>query len=390
MLRMNEHFRGLFLDSMYQEIQDFSKRIMQSANIKWESNKYYTFVIGDSRVIDHNKALVLYQKVSVIEVDDELSGEDLGEYAFCIYVGQGELYDSVFEYKTMPEYSKESLNHALNDAMLNVVEGYGNGESIEGVRFIANRNDLILSTEGILDEFVQKFGEKFGLFYVDIMSETDIEDGNYLMEFKMREVVYENDEEGWKVLINVGMENTDTKEKKEVEMEYITGLEKTNNDPKLEEFRGGVDYITDSFVEQYPEWDDLGIYMFFDEKRKEEMQLKYEIRKYKKIQGKDEDMEHWFGRFEDFMYRNKKEFKNVIRDFDVKDNIGVFITFINDVELVLNEGGIMTTSGKEIYIKKDMNLQKGLRNLSQLIGRNNLTLNIMRVYDYRKKVKEGV
>ena len=386
---MGRHFEDLFLDVMSREVDKFPEVLMNTTKTNWNSGMYYTFDVEESRVIDHNKALVLYQKLVILEVDKELKRTDIGKTSVCIYVEDQELYEAVFNYKKLPEYDRESLNKSLKTAFKNVIEGFGNGINVEGISFIANRDDLLLSQEDIVEEFVNRLGTQFGMFYVDLMSEVDLDDGQYLINFESREVLYEEDN-GWSVILEVSMKDIETGEVEIVGMKYVTGLESTNNDPEISELRAGVDYILDSFKMQFPEWDELGVSLFFDDKKEEDIELERLLRKFKKIRGTDEDTEYWFSRFEDILRSNKEELRNIIENVDVIEYVGVKLQFINDVELVLGEGGIMTWEGKEVYIKKEMNLQRGLKRLAQLIGRNNVSLNIMRTYDYRKKAKEGV
>src|SRR5699024_2772943 len=389
MLDMGRHFEDLFLDVMSREVDKFPEVLMNTTKTNWNSGMYYTFDVEESRVIDHNKALVLYQKLVILEVDKELKRTDIGKTSVCIYVDDQELYEAVFNYKKLPEYDRESLNKSLKTAFKNVIEGFGNGINVEGINFIANRDDLLLSQEDIVEEFVNRLGTQFGMFYVDLMSEVDLDDGQYLINFESREVLYEEDN-GWSVILEVSMKDIETGEVEIVGMKYVTGLESTNNDPEISELRAGVDYILDSFKMQFPEWDELGVSLFIDDIKEEDIELERLLRKFKKIRGTDEDTEYWFSRFEDILRSNKEELRNIIENVDVIEYVGVKLQFINDVELVLGEGGIMTWEGKEVYIKKEMNLQRGLKRLAQLIGRNNVSLNIMRTYDYRKKAKEGV
>src|SRR5699024_3330809 len=111
MLDMGRHFEDLFLDVMSREVDKFPEVLMNTTKTNWNSGMYYTFDVEESRVIDHNKALVLYQKLVILEVDKELKRTDIGKTSVCIYVDDQELYEAVFNYKKLPEYDRRSEEH---------------------------------------------------------------------------------------------------------------------------------------------------------------------------------------------------------------------------------------------------------------------------------------
>src|SRR5699024_1731566 len=113
------------------------------------------------------------------------------------------------------------------------------------------------------------------------------------------------------------MKDIETGEVEIVGMKYVTGLESTNNEPEISELRAGVDYILDRIKMQFPEWDELGVSLFFDDKKEEDIELERLLRKFKKIRGTDEDTEYWFSRFEDILRSNKEELRNIIENVDV-------------------------------------------------------------------------
>src|SRR5699024_12617929 len=86
MLKMGRHFEELFLDVMSREVDKFPEVLVNTTKTNWNSGMYYTFDVEESRVIDHNKALVLYQKLVILEVDKELKRTDIGKTSVCIYV----------------------------------------------------------------------------------------------------------------------------------------------------------------------------------------------------------------------------------------------------------------------------------------------------------------
>ena len=388
------HFAELFKDLMYKNIYVFPELIVEEKDILWGKSDYYTLVLGDADVIERNGVIVLKQELGVVGVTEDLEGEQLGDITFCIYLGSGELLRAIQQYRRTPDYKKDELESALELAVSKRIDAFNNGETVKNVRFVANRQGLLLKEEDILDAFVNEFGTQFGMFYVDYMAESELDDGDYYLEVVEREVVYSGHDRGWSVVLEIESENMETEKRKVTQLVYDTGIQATRNDPELEEFRGGVDYILDSFVSQYGKWDGLGVFLSFGEEEVEELpkeneEVEIKESKYKKIQGKEEDLEVWFKRIEELLGNEDGEVKGSIGKIEVIEEVGIYIRFKNGQELIFGAGGIMTLEGDEVYIKSDMNLQKGLGRLSKLLGRNNITLRLMKVYDYRRKVKEG-
>src|SRR5699024_8429386 len=208
-------------------------------------------------------------------------------------------------------------------------------------------------------------------------------------EFTGVEVYYGGNEQGWSVLVEVMLKEITTKETVNVDLVYETGIRKMNREPTVREFREGVKYIIRGFQNEYPEWEGLGVHLFFNKEKEQDMLERREKGKYEKIKGTKEDTEYFLERFSDMLDTGYGEILH--REVDtirVYEPIGLRMEFSSGVVLVFGEGGIMTDSGESVYLKREMNLQKGLRELAKYLGRSEVTLGLMRVYDYRRRVKE--
>lgn len=384
-----KHFEELFSREFYKEVECFPELITENIEDVWESGQMYTFVTQGARIIERNWAIVLDVELYVVKVNEHMDklGEDM--VTFCIYIGGGELHDAIYRFKKTPEYKLSILENALEKAITRRINDFDNGYDVGGCQFIANRRNLLLTEEKVLDEFVRNLGYQFLNFYVNVMSETELQEGSYLLEFTGVEVYYGGNEQGWTALVEVSLRNIDTKETEEVDLVYETGIREMRKEPAVSEFREGVKYVMRGFQKEYPEWKGLGVHLFFDKSMEKDILEKKERGKFAKITGTEEDTDIIMNRFADML---ETEFGEVIRkevsSIKVYEPVGLRIVFSSGADLVFGEGGIMTTEGGSIYIKREMNLQRGLRNLAKYLGKNDITLGLIRVYDYRRKVKE--
>lgn len=374
---------------LYEEVKGFADIVVDNdTEIDWEYGNGYTFELKESDIVFHNEVMAIFQKLDVISVNEELEKKNLGSTLYCKYVNGGNYYNHVKEFMESKHYNKQSLDNMLRVVMEKRIDDFDNGEAIKGCLFYKREGKIYLNEDDILDEFKEQFGYKFSKFYMDIMTEGTFEEGEYIIEIPILEVTYTNDTDGWEVLITVKSVNTETGDVNETDLVYKTGVRALKKSPDIQKFRRIANYIVESFKTQYQSWEGFGIYLTFDLEHEDKAVKLNEKSLYHKVIGEKEDTEIWYGRFKDMVEENDEVIQAGVTKLKVKDGIGIDMTFVGDLELILGVGGIMTLEGQEVYIKKEMNLQQGLRNLVHILGKNELTVSILRTYDYRRKVKE--
>src|SRR5699024_8160075 len=148
------HFEELFSRESYKEIEGFPELITDNVEDVWEKGQMYTFVVQEANIIERNWAIVLDIVLYVIKVNENMDKLGGDMVPFCIYIGGGELHDTIHRFKKTQDYKLSILENALEKALVKRINDFDNGYEARGSMFLANKRNLLLTEQKVMDEFV--------------------------------------------------------------------------------------------------------------------------------------------------------------------------------------------------------------------------------------------
>lgn len=348
--------------------------------IDWVYGGVYTLEALNGYVLNYGKAIVLYQELEVLRVTDKGDYIKVGNTVYTNIVENEDLIRLINEYEKTSEYKQEVLRDQLFYAVQEKIESFGNGTTIRMCEFISNEDDVLLTEDDVLDEILNRFREKLNNFFVDLLYKEEFNKGIYKIDIDSIEVGYES-VGGWGVMLVLNVQHYKTLNKREVTLIYPTNVKEEKKVPELEILKVHIQKEIENFVNKNKVSRHFGVEFRFNSIR--------EVDIYRKIRGKDkEEVEKWVSRFLQVIENYREDLREYVQGIEVLEHIGFVITLKTGQKIIFAEGGIMLDEGRYVYIKKEMNLQEGLRNLAHVLGKNKFTLDLMKSYDFRTKVKE--
>lgn len=373
-------YKELFLENL----DNFPSVMMNNdLNTHWNVGSTYTFNVQGGQVIIYTNAVVCYQILDVIYVHEDGSKEKISETGYTLFLEEGDLYEEIKKYGESPDYYDAILNQALSQAIYEKIEEFSNDAYIGGCYFVANRDNLLLTEDEIYDEILEIFQMKLESFYIDLLMKKEFEPGKYRLTIEAVDIGYnEGKEYGWGVLVVVGVQNYQTLNTEKIQFIYHTGVPESGKDPIIGDLKEGAAEVVSNFKSRKPTWEEFGISFSFKSKPTPQDQ-------YKDIKGEKEDTDRWAERFVTVLENHRDNIKNYVESVDVLDDVGFVMVFRGGFQLTFGALGIQREEGINVYIKNDMNLQEGLGQLATILGKNQLTIDIIKTYDYRTKLKEN-
>lgn len=349
--------------------------------IDWSFGDVYTLEPLKGYILNYGSFAVLYQELEVIRFDENGKKVVVGETVYTRIIEDELLVNLLDEYEEVVGNTTVGLMDILYYEVDSKIKEFGEGYIYRGCEFLTNEEEFILTEEEFILEFVRRFRKNLSSFFTDILVKKDFTDGIYRIKITMAEVGYQDDV-GWGVMLGVEVQNFQTLEKTELDLLYTTNIKRSRETPSVSLLREYVYKELEDFVAKNRVSQHLGVeFRFLDFKGKE-----FSI--YRKIIGEEDEFVYWSERYRKVLEGHKENLSEIIQGIKSKEGVGYVILTKEGRKLVFSVGGIMTYEGQDVYIKGEMNLQEGLRNLVKYLGRNKVTLDLIKMYDYRTRVKE--
>lgn len=363
-------------------LEDFPELLIENDyKTQWVHGGVYTFEAMLGYILNYDLAVVVYQELDVIRIYSNGDREVIGKTVYTKFIEDEDFIEYVGNLEQ--EGGHVLLTDVLFYAVEDKIKDFGNGINIRGCEFVTNEEDVLLTEIDVLKEIVKRFRGSMEDFFTDILVKEEFNRGTYRIKIDGVEVGYDNTG-GWGVMLMLVIQHYKTLGKKEIELIYHTKVMEADKAPDVGMVRTEVLKELKRFVRSNQKSTHFGIEFIFTEiktaKRGDDA--------YRKIRGKKEDVDVWAERFVTVLGNHRDTVQEKARGMKSVEDFGVFMTLRNGEVLVFSEGGIMLSDGREVYIKRDMNLQEGLRNLSKIFGKNRFTLDIMKSYDYRTNITE--
>jgi|SRR5690625_59029 len=361
--------------------------IRNDVNVKWDYGAIYTFKLVGGQVLYYGYTLVLYQIMDVMYVYENGETEKVGRTTYTAFIDkEDDAFQKIAVYEGSPERRHEVTNESLRRAIEEHIDSFGDEYYQEGCYFVANNRELLLTESAVLKAFAKVFADKLKDLPINLLSREHFDKGKYRLKIETLEVGYgERKGEGWGVLLEISYQYYKTLKTNKTDLIFHTGIENTKKAPSLDKFRNLANKIIKEYQEKYPEMREHGVeFTFKDENKTEHVNI------YRKIQGTEEDTEKWMQRMFSALETHQEVLREKTKSIKPVDRVGVSITLKNNMEIIFGVNGIMLQEESYIYLKQEMNLNEGLQRLSGILGKNKITFDLMKVYDYRTKVKEEV
>lgn len=373
-----------FTELIYREIKRFPGVMLDNDyKTDWKDGATYTFQQGRGTLLNYGKTLLIYQELEVLKIKEDGTREKIGKTLYTNYIEEGQLLGAVQEYENSPEYQQGALRGRLKEAMEKKIREFGKGKDVEGIKFVTNDPKVLLGPEDVLKAILESFRERIENFFVDILVAEDFEPGIYGIDIETIEVAH-SVEKGWEILLVPIIVSATTKEKREIDVIYTTGVREEEKTLEIGEIRKHVVKEVQKYAAKHKVSTHLGVefrFMNVSESRKS-------VDIYKKIRGDKESIGNWSLRFVTAYENNKELLRELTKGVKTAEGLGYLISLKTGHVVAFSDGGIVLSDGREVYIKKEMNLQEGLKNLSMVMGKNQFTLEVMKTYDYRTRIQE--
>lgn len=381
MVDVGENVKG-YTEVVHQYLENFPEILIENDyKTSWVHGGVYTFEAMLGYILNYDVAAVIYQELDVIRIYSNGKREVIGKTVYTTFIEDREFIRFVEGIES--EGGQALLTDVLFYAVEQKIREFGNGIKVHGCEFVTNEEDVLLTEIDVLKEIVKRFRGNMENFFTDILVKEEFNRGVYRINIEGIEVGYDQTG-GWGVLLMLVVQHYKTLGKRELELTYHTKVMETEKAPDLDTLRTYILKEVKRFVRNNPKSKHFGIeFRFADIKT-----VNRDGDVYRKIRGEKEAVDIWAERFVTVLGNHRGSVQEKARGLKTLDEFGIFMTLRNGEVLVFSEGGIMLSDGREVYIKKEMNLQDGLRNLVRILGKNRLTLDIMKTYDYRTSIKE--
>lgn len=357
--------------------------VRNDMNIDWMYGGIYTFEPLGGEIRYRGVAIVIYQILTVNAVSEDGDRQKVGETTYTSFIdGNDPVYDVIENYMESPDLRKEVLAQALREALEEHIESFEDGYLVEGCRFIANDSNLLLTKEAVLQAFQQELVERMKNFPVELLMTRNFEKGIYRLKVENIHVFVDASKNGeYTTNLELACQNYKTLHKEMIRIQIASGIQMPTNNPPLRDLQNIAEKVIGVYKEKYPVIKEFGMEFHFTKELPERQDDTY-----RKIQGTDEELEIWVERMYNVLEQYEEQLGRGLKKLEAVNQVGYRLVLKNDAELVFGSNGIMLNDESYVYLKQEMNLQEGLQRLARILGKNRITLELMRVYDYRKKV----
>lgn len=375
---------GVYRDTIERNIKNFPEVLIENDyQIDWVYGGMYTLIPKMGHVLSYGTDIVLYQELDVERVHEDGVREELGKTVYATIVEDVELLNNINEYEKNDDGGKGLyyLTDELYYVMDQRIRDFGTGRLVKGCKFITNAENVVMTKQEFISTFIRDFRRNMEGFFTDILVQEEFNRGVYRVNIESINIV-NGKVSGWGVILGVTIQHLKTLSKRTLQLEYKSSIKTSLDVPDREELKNLIGKEVEIFTGKNKESQHLGVIFRFMEVDKGTYSP------YVKIMVEDKELfKRWEDRITSVLESNREKLQEYMVGIKREEGFGYYIRIHDGRELVFSAGGIMVKGSLDgVYLRKEMNLQEGLRNLSEILGRSEFVLELMKTYDYRTNV----
>lgn len=346
----------------------------------WEYDGVYTFKYVSGYITVTNLLASIFCRLDVYYVYENGEKEKIGRTSFVSLMNRThDNYSVLKAYEDSSEKRTEVIQQALKEAVNERIDLFGDYTRKKGCIFVSNREDLILSKESFLKVFKKELHSKMVEFPKYLLQSAYFEKEEYRIKINTVEVGYETGH-GWGIFLEIAYQFYRTLKVEKTEFIIPLGIMENRYVPEIQVLRELAEKEITKYKETNKSIREHEVTFIFKAPKSQNVLLE-------KIEGEEKEKQKWEKR----MGKVLEKHRDVLRDKTVKvkkiNNHVICIVLKNDINLFFGPGGIILNHFQLIYYKKEMNMKEGLNNLIKLLGKNKITYDLMRTYDFRTNVE---